>query len=75
MQSASLQRHARALPLPARASDTTLRLLVRLVACPPRRARGSGAETTDPQRLLLQLFACFCDALTHSLCRIFIVLS
>ena len=37
MQSASLQRHARALPLPARASDTTLRLLVRLVACPPVR--------------------------------------
>jgi hypothetical protein len=32
IRSASLQRHA--LPLPARASDTTLRPLARLVACP-----------------------------------------
>ena len=44
MQSASLQRHARALPLSARASDTTLRLLVRLVACPLPAVRGEAVQ-------------------------------
>jgi len=60
MQSASLQRHACALPLPARASDTTLRLLVRLVACPLPAVRG---EAVQNYRSAATAFTTFCTLL------------